>query len=361
MTVRFEKEIGGQLANLCQWVYSALVSGPAAGADAQTHQRQLAPWLTFRGETPTVKTFQGPSKVGSPPTSYAATFFYDEFVAVAFQGTISEFKRDQHFSIESLLDWLQNLRFVTVHPDVTDWRGQVHKGFFDEVQAVLPAILTELRSHLARPENRGKRVYVTGHSQGGAEAALATRWLELSGIRPTAAYTFAAPRSGDREFSASVASPIFRFEFGRDIVPHLPPTLPELVRLTEKDGVLGKLAGLTGGAVDALRSAVNRLFDFGDDSPANRQDRSNRTPLGVFLELSQKAQQDNYAGVGQLYYQTAEDQPVRIAQSAGDEDTLYRERFRQLFHGDLRQWVDHHHMIARPDGTGGYAGLVQAV
>lgn len=57
----------------------------------------------------------------------------------------------------------------------------------------------------------------------GAEAALATRAFAAAGFNVAATYTFAAPRSGTIAYANSITTPVFRIEYGDDLVPHLPP------------------------------------------------------------------------------------------------------------------------------------------
>ena len=94
--------------------------------------------------------------------------------------------------------------------------GLLHEGFVGQLELIWDAVLAELNDQLT------PLLYVTGHSQGGAVAALATKALELAGIAVAGTYTFAAPRPADTDFAQSVTTPVFRFEFGDDIVPHVP-------------------------------------------------------------------------------------------------------------------------------------------
>ncbi|WP_306423197.1 hypothetical protein [Desulforhabdus sp. TSK] len=142
--------------------------------------------------------------------------------------------------IDSGKDWTQNFEAVPVpfaltskqlgegHPrdvDKDNLGGEVHQGFLDELAAVQDQVVAEL----LKRGDRSLPVYVTGHSQGGAEAALATRALLAGGFNVVSTYTFAAPRPGNLEFTKSIPAdvPVHRIECGDDIVPHLPPTLIE--------------------------------------------------------------------------------------------------------------------------------------
>lgn len=75
---------------------------------------------------------------------------------------------------------------------------------------------------------RGRKVYFTGHSKGGALATLAgLDFLSEQGTRsPPIIYAFAAPKAVSAEFAAGATdatSDWWRFERERDLVPSLPP------------------------------------------------------------------------------------------------------------------------------------------
>jgi lipase (class 3) len=144
----------------------------------------------------------------SPPTSFAGVLRYPDRTVLVFQGTITA------PSIQSVKDWLQNFRAAALRE--LGLPGLVHAGFAGQLKLICDDILKELARGFTPP------LYVTGHSQGGAVAALATKALQLAGINVTATYTFAAPRPGDATFASSVETPVFRLEFGDDIVPHVP-------------------------------------------------------------------------------------------------------------------------------------------
>ena len=65
-------------------------------------------------------------------------------------------------------------------------------------------------------------LYITGHSLGGALAAIASARLRPSD-RIAACYTFGCPRVGDTEFAEQLWKvPVYRLVHASDIVPHLP-------------------------------------------------------------------------------------------------------------------------------------------
>ncbi len=101
------------------------------------------------------------------------------------------------------------------------WLGgddqEVHGGYHDAVMVALP----EIRKFVAERLRRESRVYLTGHSLGGALATLAASALEA-----TATYTFGAPRAGNKAFAAGLAGKnVYRFVHGLDIAPSYPHPL----------------------------------------------------------------------------------------------------------------------------------------
>ena len=92
----------------------------------------------------------------------------------------------------------------------------MHKGFANQLHLIYPKLMTELKKEPAKP------IYITGHSQGGAVAAIATKAFVNDGLPVAATYTFAAPRSGDATYASSITTAVHRLEFGDDIVPHVP-------------------------------------------------------------------------------------------------------------------------------------------
>ncbi len=95
--------------------------------------------------------------------------------------------------------------------------GLVHYGFVRAVDAVYPAVRSLLSSF-----PRDWRIWVTGHSLGGAMASLVSHRLSADGYPVRAVYTYGSPRAGDRKFCEAYQLPNFRFVNDNDLVPHLP-------------------------------------------------------------------------------------------------------------------------------------------
>src|SRR5438132_8264072 len=110
----------------------------------------------------------------------------DEIIVVAFRGT----------QPKVVVDWLSDFKARPItwdHP-----AGKVHQGFYMALRAVWGGgVLPD------RLLNRGARtVWITGHSLGGAVAALcAAQAFFVSHVPIQGVYTFGQPRVGDSAFS----------------------------------------------------------------------------------------------------------------------------------------------------------------
>ncbi|KIH60484.1 triacylglycerol lipase [Ancylostoma duodenale] len=102
--------------------------------------------------------------------------------------------------------------------------GNVNHYFADGVEVLWPSIQQVLRN----PMYSNYTVTFTGHSLGGALAAVATARTVAEGLRPghqLTVYTFGEPRVGNVDFAKTFDRLIpnsYRVVFGKDIVPHLP-------------------------------------------------------------------------------------------------------------------------------------------
>ena len=137
----------------------------------------------------------------------------DDCIVIAFRGT-----RD-------LRNWITDCEIQKRKAESgkaeTGW-GRVHRGFLEAIDAVLPAIVTRLKSKASSP----KPVIVTGHSLGGALAVLCAFFLEHSDLPVHSVYTFGQPRVGDALFAAAANVTFghkhFRIVDQCDIVCRLP-------------------------------------------------------------------------------------------------------------------------------------------
>lgn len=144
-------------------------------------------------------------------------------IVIAFRGTIPPAK-----DWPSLFDWFQDIFMVSPAAE-SPVPGMVHKGFWDAVQAIWSQIVTEVQGLVQA--NPDARLYITGHSKGGAMAILSAALIHFTSDSPvpspTAVYTFAAPHAGDTDFAAAfplATIPVTPYEGYLDLVPFLPPT-----------------------------------------------------------------------------------------------------------------------------------------
>jgi triacylglycerol lipase len=121
-------------------------------------------------------------------------------------------------------DWISDFKYHqrSLLPEVP---GLVHGGFADAIEKVNDTMCAAVK-RLSRAD--APRLFVTGHSLGGALAVLAAAVLRFCESRDIAAvYTYGQPRVGDPKFSAAYDQALrgvtFRYVNDLDIVPHVPP------------------------------------------------------------------------------------------------------------------------------------------
>lgn len=113
---------------------------------------------------------------------------------------------------------------TVMHPSV---QGNVHRGMVESL--MFNGFADSLASRIKRYGGSNKKVWVTGHSLGGAHAQLFSMFLKFNyQINTQGLYIYEAPHPGDQAFvnhlnSTVGKSKIQRFEFGDDPIPTLPP------------------------------------------------------------------------------------------------------------------------------------------
>ena len=143
----------------------------------------------------------------------------DDVLLIAFRGS------------ESLGDWIGNLDFLPVDRGYAN----VHGGFY----AAFDLVEAPLRQALATIGTRGRHLWLTGHSLGGALATVAAAELkeQLSGA---SVHTLGQPRVGDSRlqafFRANYADRFFRFVNDDDVVTRVPPGYSHVGKLIHFDG-----------------------------------------------------------------------------------------------------------------------------
>src|SRR5262249_8431594 len=108
------------------------------------------------------------------------------------------------------------------------------------VSSVLGNALAEVDRLRAGPLAEAP-LLITGHSKGGAMAALAAWRLQARPEIPVQVVTFAGPKPGDRTFAAAYNARVAhtRYEYGTDLAPPRRPPRPGLPDLLSSPLTLG--------------------------------------------------------------------------------------------------------------------------
>ena len=138
---------------------------------------------------------------------------YEDHTEIAFRGTVN------------LRNWLVNLEVAMTGLDAN---VKVHAGFLKAADALLPQLIQALLPAGA-DKSALKPIYVTGHSLGGALAALVAWALVRDGLPVVAVYTFASPRVGNaawrKAYNAELGDKTYRVVAAGDAVPLVPGIL----------------------------------------------------------------------------------------------------------------------------------------
>ncbi len=187
------------------------------------HTNQL-PELTEQDKSDyyDVTKWKGKPKAIVRATNAALVGEIEEGAVVAFRGTLCDFGSDLLKDRESIEDIIVDMcARLTKAPNI---KGEIHHGFLKAVESIYAPIIEALKSI-----NR-KKVFITGHSKGGAMAPVFGALLKAKGddseFKPEPIITFAAPRVGDPEFISSYPYEVMSFQYKYDIIPYLPPFGP---------------------------------------------------------------------------------------------------------------------------------------
>ena len=157
------------------------------------------------------------------------------FIAKARGSTVIAFRGSKGKS-----DWLANLKLGGFETSI----GIIHTGFYEAFSEVQKVVID------AAKRSSSGRLYLTGHSLGGALASIAAAHLGQAELknRINSLYTFGQPRIGDSVFGDLVenacADDVFRFVNDDDIVTRLPPGFSHfghLLRFKENGDLRTKL------------------------------------------------------------------------------------------------------------------------
>lgn len=122
---------------------------------------------------------------------------------------------------DALKDWFAN--FQAVYDPGPLKNTKAHEGFQDSLFPAVIGITNLLDSVLSKD----KKIWITGHSLGGALSSLYAGMLIENKYRVYGIYTFASPRPGNEAFRVGlnhkIIGPHYRVVNFGDIVPHIPP------------------------------------------------------------------------------------------------------------------------------------------
>ncbi|WP_111977998.1 lipase family protein [Algibacillus agarilyticus] len=118
-------------------------------------------------------------------------------------------------------DWLTNIDAIREAGPLTNTKA--HEGF---QQAIYPAAIG-LANAINKLRHNKQRIWITGHSLGGALCSLFAGMLIENNIPVHGCYTFASPRPANDEFAkqlnAAITGPHYRVANQNDLIPHSPP------------------------------------------------------------------------------------------------------------------------------------------
>lgn len=122
----------------------------------------------------------------------------------------------------NIRNWITNAQFLWADCDLTR-ECKLHTGFFNAWREMANGAIGAVRDSLdAHPDYA---VVATGHSLGGAVAAIGAAYMRAEGI-PVDVYTYGAPRAGNdyfANFATGQPGSDFRITHGSDPVSRLPP------------------------------------------------------------------------------------------------------------------------------------------
>ena len=144
-----------------------------------------------------------------------ALFGNPELLIIAFRGSETGVK-----PATNLIDWLNDVTFFK-----TKYRGtRVHRGFVRALEAVWPILEKNVKKRSVH-----RKVWLTGHSLGGALAQLAGYALQKAGQAVEGVVTFGSPRVGGGQWKDDLTKMGLRPKIelwinGKDPVARLPPS-----------------------------------------------------------------------------------------------------------------------------------------
>ena len=165
-----------------------------------------------------------------------------EFTVLSFRGTEA--------------DRMKDIRADAKATQATCPTGQrVHSGFMQQYDD----ISSDLQITLDKPEVKGKPLFITGHSLGGAVATIAARRLDAE-RQLAACYTFGSPRVGTESWVDQIKTPIYRIVNSADPVPTVPFSGTTIFFLAKTLRAVGRILPVVGGLAVSLGNWIERTM-----------------------------------------------------------------------------------------------------
>jgi hypothetical protein len=162
--------------------------------------------------------FHAPKSTEKNPTdSQAFMATNKDTILISVRGTESPISKD------TILDLKISLKAA---PSALDGIGEVHSGFLSSFEFLWEVVYNYCYKHQTGFDGKSKRIFVTGHSLGGAVATLLACALFIKfDSNPITLYTYASPRVGDAVFARhwNLLVPHMRHVYRNDIIPAVPP------------------------------------------------------------------------------------------------------------------------------------------
>ncbi|MCP4407219.1 MAG: lipase family protein [Gammaproteobacteria bacterium] len=205
-TESFEINLAVELAHLSLQTYQQL--------DDYTNNRtfSLPASYVLQEQFFTTERFTGESLSSGEEIPIAFVATAQDRIYVAFRGT------------QTISEWINNIRFKQVDYIFVADGGQTHQGFTEIYRTIREPIVETIKNLLV--SGSYSRLYITGHSLGGALAVLAAPELRERTTMEPAMYNFGGPRVGDPDFQqryGELVTHSWRTVNTNDPVPALPP------------------------------------------------------------------------------------------------------------------------------------------
>ncbi len=140
-------------------------------------------------------------------SAQGAMIEHEDYLCMAFRGT------------DEILDWIDNINAFSKQ----EMFGHFHTGFYNSLEDIWSDINKSYEKLL---QDKKRPIFITGHSLGGAMAAIAAAKFIHKDKPFTSVYTFGQPRAMTREtcrlFNAECKGRFFRFQNNNDIVTRIP-------------------------------------------------------------------------------------------------------------------------------------------